>query len=307
MWQEVDRLTLTIVTDNYYDALRPDPPVGVRYRARPGASVHGEHGFSCHLETVTNGGSRILMFDYGLDSALVTHNMALLGIDPGAVDAFVLSHGHFDHFGGLLDLLGRARPGAPLYVGEEAFARRYSRRPGVEDLVDLGRLEKERIEGQGVATIVETKEPVEGLPGCFLTGKIPRNTAYETGSPHLFVDREGLLERDHFPGEQGIVWNVKGKGLVVLSGCSHSGIVNTVSHAMRITGTNKVHAVIGGFHLVNAEPETIRRTVTEIKAIGPDYVIPTHCTGFEALRLFASEMAEEFILNTLGTRYVFAS
>jgi 7,8-dihydropterin-6-yl-methyl-4-(beta-D-ribofuranosyl)aminobenzene 5'-phosphate synthase len=302
----VDRLSLTVVTDNYYDALRPDPPIGKRFRAFPGASIHAEHGFSCHLETVSNGESHFFMFDYGLDSLGIINNMALLGIDPGMVDAFGLSHGHFDHWSGLLAMLGRASPGIHLYVGEEVFARRFSRRPGSDDLIDLGRLEKEGIERQGIAEIVEAREPVEVIPGCYLTGKIERVTDYEQGSPNLIIQRGGTFEQDYFPGEQAVVCNVKGKGLVILSGCAHAGIVNTVKHAQHLTGIEEVHAVIGGFHLINAAPDRIEKTVSDMKHIAPDYIIPAHCTGFEAIALVASEMSEQFILNTAGTRYVFS-
>ena len=303
----VDRLTLTIVTDNYYDALRPDPPMGKRFRAFPGAPLHAEHGLSCHLETVSKGRSSFFMFDYGLDFLGIIKNMELLGIDVGRVDAFGLSHGHFDHWGGLLTILGRACPGVRLYVGEEGFARRFSRRPGSDDLIDLGRLDKGAIERQAIAEIVEVCEPVEVIPGCYLTGAIERVTDYEQGSPNLIIQRGGSFERDHFPGEQAVVCNIKGKGLVILSGCAHAGIVNTVKHAQQISGTEKVHAVIGGFHLVNAAPEIIKKAVADMKQIAPDYIIPAHCTGFEAIAQLAIAMPEQFVLNTAGTRYLFGN
>jgi 7,8-dihydropterin-6-yl-methyl-4-(beta-D-ribofuranosyl)aminobenzene 5'-phosphate synthase len=110
--------------------------------------------------------------------------------------------------------------------------------------------------------------------------------------------------QETFPGEQAVIMNVKGKGLIVLSGCAHRGIVNTVKQAQRMTGMDKVHVIMGGCHLVNAKPEQILKTVADIKAINPDYFIGTHCTGFEAMTAFAREMPDRFILNTAGTRYV---
>ena len=109
--------------------------------------------------------------------------------------------------------------------------------------------------------------------------------------------------QEDFIGEQSIVLNAKGKGLVVLSGCSHRGIVNIVKHAQKMTGIEKVHAIIGGFHLTNAKPELIQKTIADIKTIRPDYIVPTHCTGFEAITAFAREMPDQFILNTAGTKY----
>jgi 7,8-dihydropterin-6-yl-methyl-4-(beta-D-ribofuranosyl)aminobenzene 5'-phosphate synthase len=110
--------------------------------------------------------------------------------------------------------------------------------------------------------------------------------------------------QETFPGEQAVILNAKGKGLVVLSGCAHRGIVNTVKHAQKMTGIERVHAVMGGFHLTGAKPELIQRTIADIKAINPEYIVPTHCTGFEAISAFAKEMPDQFILNTAGTKYI---
>jgi len=308
---EIERLAVTVITDNYYNALRPDPPNGKRYRSFPGASIHAEHGFSCHLETRVNGKSHFFMFDYGLDCRGIINNMELLGIDPSKVDAFGLSHGHFDHWSGLTGVLKNSNQkiprNTPLYLGEDTFAHRYSIRPGSQDLIDLSELKKEEIESTGMVRVVEVAEPTEVMPGCYLTGKIEHVTEYEQGSTALLIEKGDKLEQDLFPGEQAVVCNIKGKGLVILSGCAHAGIVNTVKHAQKITGIEKVHAVIGGFHLINAVPETISRTVEDMRSIMPDYIVPTHCTGFEAIILFASRMPKEFILNTAGTQYVFTA
>ena len=115
------------------------------------------------------------------------------------------------------------------------------------------------------------------------------------------------IEQDDFHGEQSVVCNVREKGLVVISGCAHAGIINTVRHAQKITGIDKIHAVIGGFHLVNAPTEIIWRTIADMQEIAPDYIIPMHCTGFEAITAFREAMPDQFILNTAGTRYSFGS
>jgi 7,8-dihydropterin-6-yl-methyl-4-(beta-D-ribofuranosyl)aminobenzene 5'-phosphate synthase len=302
---DVDRLIITVVTDNYYDSVRINPPSGKRWKASPGASIHAEHGLSYHVEAVVNAKSHFFMFDYGLDPIGVLNNIELLGIDLGKVNAFGLSHGHFDHWSGLMNILEGGVPGAPLYVGEETFAHRYSLRPGSEDLTDLGQLERETIEKQGIARIVEVQGPVEVIPGCYMTGNIERITEYEKGSPSLLIRRGERIEQDSFSGEQAIVCHVKGRGLVVISGCAHAGIINAVRHAQKMTGIEKVHVVIGGFHLINVPQEIIEKTVDDMQAIAPDYIIPAHCTGFEAILLFAKKMPHQFILNTAGTRYTF--
>jgi 7,8-dihydropterin-6-yl-methyl-4-(beta-D-ribofuranosyl)aminobenzene 5'-phosphate synthase len=308
---EVDRVAITIITDNYYDALRPDAAVTKRFRTRPGKWMHAEHGLSYFIETASNNRTSCLMFDYGLDAEGVNKNMAVLGIDVGKADAFGLSHGHFDHWGALIETLAmhrlKIRKGTILYVGGEAFERRYLLAPGTTDRIDIGRLSRADIEALGVVRIVEVEAPTEVVPGAYFTGNIERVTEYEKAPPVLLVKKGDAVVADTFPGEQAMAFNVKDKGLVVLSGCAHSGIVNTVRHVQKMTGIEKVHAVVGGFHLVNAEPEIIRKTVADMKAIDPDYIVPAHCTGFEATMVFSNEMPGRFILNTAGTRYTFGA
>ncbi len=301
---DVDRLVVTVVTDNYYDSLRVNPPSGKRWKSSPGMSIHAEHGLSYHIEAVVNGKSHFLMFDYGLDPAGVLNNIEILGIDVGKVNAFGLSHGHFDHWSGLMKVLERGAPGTPLYVGEGAFAHRYSLRPGSTELADMGQLEREAIARQGIARITEVSEPVEVIPGCYMTGNIEKVTEYERGSPGRFFVSGARLEEDSLSGEQAVVCHVKGKGLVVISGCAHAGIINTVRHAQKMTGVDKVHVVIGGFHLINAPQEIIDKTVDDMQTIAPDHIIPAHCTGFEAILSFAKKMPYQFILNTAGTQYI---
>jgi 7,8-dihydropterin-6-yl-methyl-4-(beta-D-ribofuranosyl)aminobenzene 5'-phosphate synthase len=259
------------------------------------------------------------MFDYGVEGEGVVKNMKLLEIDLGRLEAFALSHGHYDHWGSLLFILkghkARVKKGTRLYVGEEAFARRFVKpavradRPGEaqEEAEDLGQLDKGEIERLGVVEIVEITKPTEVVPGAFLTGNIERTTTYEKGFPRLLVKKGEALEPDLFPGEQALVFNVKGKGLVVVSSCAHAGIINTTRHAQKITGIAHVHAVLGGFHLSGAQSALIKQTVADMKRIAPDYIVPMHCTGFEAITAFAKEMPEQFILNTVGTKYVFGS
>lgn len=308
--REIEQLTLTFVTDNYCDTVRRDGPIGKIFRTAPGRAIQAEHGLSYVIETIAEGIRGTLMFDFGVSPQTVMNNLVLLGINVAGLQAFCLSHGHFDHWGGLAGLLKaycHTMPAdTPLYVGDEVFAQRFSQRPS-EDIHDLGSLNREAIEGLKKIAIIDVKGPVEIILGACLTGKIERTTPYEKVAPTLFVMREGSIQEDDFRGELAVVCNVKGKGLVVISGCAHVGIVNTVRHAQKMSGINRVHAVIGGFHLVNAEPEIIGKTIADIQAINPDYIIPTHCTGFEAMAAFQGKMPEQFILNTAGASYTFCS
>jgi 7,8-dihydropterin-6-yl-methyl-4-(beta-D-ribofuranosyl)aminobenzene 5'-phosphate synthase len=306
----VDKLTIWILADNYYDTNEPDTKITKRYRSVAGKSIHAQHGLSYYIETVTAGKTSSCMFDFGLDPADVMGNIALLGLDIGKTNAFSLSHGHYDHYTGAVSILkqnqSKIAPGTPFYVGEEAFNRRYTLRPGATEPTDLGQLSKEDIEALGVK-VIELTTPTEIIPGAYSTGKIERITSYEKVPASQQIKRGDKIESDIFQGEQALFFNVKGKGLVVLSGCAHCGIVNTVKHAQKIADIEKVHAIMGGFHLIVAKPALIQSTVADIKAMKPDHIVGTHCTGFRALVALSREMPEAFTINTAGTKYTFGA
>ncbi len=263
----VDSLAVTVITDNYYDKLRPDQKIAHRARIGHGTSMHSEHGLSYLIEATASGRTQAFMFDYGVEGEGIVKNMKLLGIDVGSLAAFALSHGHYDHWGSLIYLLkkhkAQIRRGAPLYVGDEAFARRFSRPPvkGPGDVQkepeDLGQLAREKIERLGLVEVVEITSPTEVVPGAFLTGNIERVTAYEKGFARLLIKRGNTLEPDLFQGEQALVFNMKGKGLVVVSSCAHAGIINTIRHAQKNNGCR-------------ARPCGARRLSPDRRRAGPD-------------------------------------
>ncbi len=307
----VEMITVTVVVDNYYDAVRSEPIMGKTFRAVPGQTIYAEHGLSCVIGTTGKENTSTFMFDFGVSGPALLNNIKALDISVSDLRAFSLSHGHFDHWGGLVPFLTTygdyVKADTPFYVGEEAFAHRFSARPPGNDLHDLGNLDREAIESFGKMRIIDVKGPVEIVPGAWLTGNIERITPYEKVPPTLCVMRKEVIEQDDFRGEQAVICNIRGKGLVVVSGCAHAGIINTVRHAQKITGIGKVHAVIGGFHLINTDTEVIWQTIADMQEIAPDYIIPMHCTGFEAITAFKDAMPDEFILNTVGTRYSFNS
>ena len=307
---EADKIVITVITDNLADANRQDYKIAKRPAqvASPlDVAFHAEHGLAYHIETVVDGKTHACLYDFGTDARGILRNMDLLKLNLGQVEALGLSHDHWDHQVGLIEILKAKRQELPkelpLYIGQEFFVGNYGKRPN-GNIVQTNLLKKEDVEALGFVKIVEINGPTPIIPGAMFPGKIERVTDYEKIAPNLLAKRGGEYVPEQFIGEQVLVFNVKGKGLVVLSSCAHRGIVNAVKQAQRMTGIEKVHAIIGGCHLINAKQEQILKTVADIRAINPDYIAPTHCTGYEAISTFAREMPEKFILNTAGTRYI---
>jgi 7,8-dihydropterin-6-yl-methyl-4-(beta-D-ribofuranosyl)aminobenzene 5'-phosphate synthase len=248
------------------------------------------------------GRTKTLLFDFGFSEHGAAYNADALDVDLREVEALVLSHGHSDHTGGLKRLVTRiGKKGIDIVLHPGAFKEdRYITRRGEMDR--FPRFSREALEALGL-NVVATREPRPLLDGAALfLGEIPRTTPFEKGMPHAFFLDQGKETWDPIEDDSSIAMNLRGKGLVVLSGCAHSGIINTVRRAMAVTGIGKVHAVMGGFHLSGPAFEPIiGPTAEELRKIGPDFIIPCHCTGRRAIMQLEQAMPGQFILNMSGT------
>jgi 7,8-dihydropterin-6-yl-methyl-4-(beta-D-ribofuranosyl)aminobenzene 5'-phosphate synthase len=224
------------------------------------------------------------------------------------VEAVVLSHGHFDHFYALDKVLGRLPKGIAVILHPEAFLNRRLNIAPLGMQVPLPSLEEAALRKAGMKIHKVREDSTLGAGHALVLGEIERVTEFEKGFPWAEAEMGGKWVKDPFPDDRGVAFRVKNKGLVVIGGCSHAGIVNTVKHAQKVSGAGKVHAVLGGFHLTGPlfDP-IIKPTIEEMKKIGPDYIVPTHCTGWKAINEFAREMPDQFLLNTVGTTFVFES
>lgn len=247
----------------------------------------------------------LVLMDTGVSSKCLLHNMDVLNVDLNKIESVILSHGHFDHIGGLLDFFGSVSNDVPLFVHPEAFSKRRLNNPAVGP-VEVPSLYEDDLKNIGVEIIKSEVPSTLASDMILMTGKVERTTDFEKGFPWAETKINDQWISDPFNDDQGIVIKLKDKGLVVVSGCAHAGIINTINYSKKITGTNDVHAVLGGFHLTGPifEP-IIKPTIDEMKKIGPDYVVPMHCTGWNAINQFKEEMPENVILDTVGTTYVF--
>ena len=306
---EIDRISVTTVVDNSIDALRADEKIAQRFstdRAGRIPTLRAEHGLAHHVEVARGAESLRIAFDFGLTAESMNHNWGALGLDAGAVDLIALSHGHVDHYGGVVGFLEshrrRMKRDLPFYGGSDHFAHRWTERNGRR--VDLGTLSRRTLEAYDLDVRVPA-EPTELMSGVMLSGEMTAPMPYEVIPPSLRVEEAGELRQDTFIGEQTLIANVKDKGLVVVTSCSHRGIVGICRWAARVAGVSKVHAVIGGFHLSGLGEERITRVTDAFRALELDYIVPQHCTGFEALTALHRHLGNQLVISSVGTTFTF--
>lgn len=309
---EADAVEILTLQDNYVDITAGDNSAVVTRAAalRNGEirnSIIAEHGFSALIGLEKSGRRKSLQFDFGFSEDGAARNARLLGADIGQAEAAVLSHGHSDHFGGFQKLAAMMRKGTDLVLHPAVFKNPRYLKIGDALKAFFPGISREMIGNAGL-NLVESREPRLLLDGLVLyLGEIPRRNDFEKGFPPAHFQEGGVEKQDHLEDDTAVAMNLKGKGLVIVSGCAHAGIINTISYAKELTGIDRVHVAMGGFHLSGPlfEP-IIGRTTEELKKIDPDYIVPTHCTGRKAVMEIEKAMPRKFILNMSGTKLTFA-
>lgn len=319
---EADEVTVTTMVDNVFDALLAAAPGVTRTPMGAGwvaaaqfedggtsAGLRAEHGFSA-LVTVRIGDSRsTLLFDTGASPDALAVNAERLGLDVTGWQGVVLSHGHFDHAGGF-DGLARLRgqAGLPLTVHPAIWTRRRLELPGGREF-RLPTLSRAALAGEGFE-VIERRQPSLLAGGILITGEVDRVTEFERGMPpsHQAWDGQGWQHDPAVIDDQALVISVRGRGLVIISGCGHAGIVNIVRHATRLTGVSRVLAVIGGFHLSGLAFEPIiEPTVAALTALKPGLIVPGHCTGWRAQHALAAALPDAWVQASVGTTYTLSA
>ena len=306
--QTVDRVEVLTLMDNFTDVLLGDTdrvsrPPHVRDGIIDRNALLAEHGLSLLITVHNEGETDTILFDTGYSSVGVLHNMEYLGIRPEDLKTLVLSHGHMDHTGSLYPLLERMSKPITLVVHPHAFVHpRYIQTPDGERRQFPRTLIKDDLAEKGVH-IQESLNPLAIADGTVLvTGEVERTTDFEKGMPNAYIEKDGIPVPDPILDDQALVVNVKDKGLVIISGCSHAGIINTALYAKKITGIDTIYALIGGFHLTGPMFEKIiEPTILEMLTLNPEVIVPMHCTGWNAIHRFSDAFPDAFVLNSVGT------
>jgi len=309
----VDRVEVTVVVDLSVDILLPSvgpanrPPMTHDWSERD--QLRAEHGYSLLVRTWVGDESHVVVYDAGLSPTTFLWNCDVLGIKPNEIEAILLSHGHADHHGGLEAVFKRfGRSGLPIVLHPDArLERRVVFPTGLA--IDMPPPSVNDLERDGARVLDEPGPTLWGADTMLLSGQVERTTSYEQGfPPQQKRDGDGWLPDPWIWDDQNLVVDVRGRGLVVMSGCSHAGAVNVLRNARRLSGVDAIHAFVGGMHLTGGLFESIiPATIEDVAGLAPDYLVPGHCTGYRALAEIVTRFGDRYLASSVGTTYRFAA
>ncbi len=266
-----------------------------------------QHGLSLLLRGRKDGREIVGLLDVGQSHEILMHNMKGLGVTPEAVDFLVLSHCHYDHTGGIAEFVRSTGKSDFPVVGHTALFRSHCTVDPVIAHIGVGRADcVAEIEAAG-GRVILSDSPVRLAEGMATTGEIPRHTDFEGPGKRFFTITEGRMVQDALPDDMGVTARVKGRGVVLAVGCSHSGIVNILGRVRELYQDDPVEGIVGGLHLVNASEETMRKTVEGIEGFHPRWIAAGHCTGFPMQTRLLQEYGRNFIPLSVGKKFLVES
>lgn len=336
----VDEITVREITDNQHDIfLRGSEAAGLKVartgfpQGPQGKTLESEWGLALHVQSRRGQELKRYLLDFGFTSDVYINNLDIMKIDVGQVDALIISHGHYDHVGGLMGFVeaqrSKMRKDLRLYTGgEDDFCHRFNL-DSAGKLVELGvPLDRGRLRELGVETVL-SEAPIVIESHAFTTGLVPRtsmervlpNTVVKYGiinglgcdpsgyRNHHFTPEElaGQLMPDQHWHEHATCFRLGDRGLVVLTSCGHAGIINTLRRAQEISGVQKIYALVGGYHLAPAPNDYLRQVMAELKTFDLEHIFPMHCSGANFIELAKREMPEKLVLCSTGSTYTFTA
>ena len=298
----VKKAAITILIDNYTDVLLPSNKWVQRAPllkdGRRTKNPVAEHGLSLLIDA---DGERFI-FDFGLSEFGIIYNMEILGIDASSIPFGVLSHGHHDHLGAFYSFLEQRKGPFALYLHKDALLeRRYLTLPSGDGFY-FPQVERKRMEDHGaVVRVIQGPESILG-GRSLISGEIPRKTAFEQGMPGASYEEGGKQVKDRMLDDMSLYFHMEGKGLLVVSGCAHSGIVNTVLYGMELSGIEEIYGIVGGFHLTGpAMAKALPPTLEHLQEFSPQVICPMHCTGWDSQRRLREIFSDRFVLSSVGS------
>ena len=292
---EADHVVITTLADNAVNTSVEKKRHVERLRGR----FTAEHGLSFLIEVKQGGSEKTFLMDTGQGLTL-QHNIKQMKIDENCIECVVISHGHYDHTGGLIEFLKNVDGDVPVIAHPDAFKPSvWIRRKGAVRRPYLP-VSVSRLESVG-GRLLQTKDSFPIFTGTLTTGEIVREMPFEDLEGVFYLDDEGIVESP-IMDDQSVIINLKKRGLVIASGCGHAGIVNIIEQARKFTGVDRVCCVVGGFHLVGSSEDRMNKTIQYLKGLNADIVSPMHCSGFEFTLKAAIELSDCFVSNGIGTK-----
>ncbi|RLB01787.1 MAG: hypothetical protein DRG83_09570 [Deltaproteobacteria bacterium] len=301
-----DKVEIRILVDNYIDIFLP-PSDAASYPVPGEASqLWAEQGFSLWIEVSKKGQSIKILYDFGRSNQVLLRNAEILGLDLRRLDFLVLSHGHVDHYGCLSQVLKKTGKRCKLIIHPDAYGRkRYIR---LKDGSYIGPWELDRkIIEEFSSRVCVSAHPSDLGFGVYVSGGIRRKNDFEVGMPNAFVEIDGQIVHDEIQDDQSIFIELESKGIVVLTGCCHAGVVNTLMYAREMFPRQRIYALIGGLHLNNISETQMQQTINCLSQLGISYLSGLHCTGYYAQRILMQEFNEAWIPGAVGAKITFVS
>ncbi|MGQ9702827.1 MAG: MBL fold metallo-hydrolase [bacterium] len=266
----------------------------------------GQHGISLYIEAFKNGYKKNILMDVGQNPDALLYNMSKMNIDPKSIDMMVLSHCHYDHTQGVSRLLKEiGKNDLPVIAHPSIFRLNFIASPYLRHVGVMNSDSKEKIEESG-GTLFLTSDPFQIMPGLITTGEVRRQTDFEeVGIPLKTITDDNKIVEDKMRDDISVIANLKDEGMIILTGCSHAGIVNILKHSIEMTGVNKIKAVIGGLHLIEAPMERIKKTAESLSKFDINLISAGHCTGFEAQVELYNIFKQKFLPLHTGMKFVF--